>query len=769
MKNIYGVLLLLLSLTGQMQAQHTFSGIVLDKANNEALTGAIVYIPDLKIGVAAGPKGDFMMTDLPARSFLVEVKFMGYESQQLMVDFNNNPVINFHLRLATIEAKGVVITGSAFSTDTRSSSFQVVPVDKRELMTSAATTIINELTHIPGISAISTGGAIAKPVIRGLGYNRVVTLYEGIRQEGNQWGDEHGIEIDQFSADRIEILKGPASLFYGSDAMGGVINILEPLPPPPGIRRGEFANRFSGNNKLLASSLMTEGNAKGFIWRARASYKNAAAYKTPSEYVYNSGYDETDLNAMLGLNKKWGYTHFHYSHFNTHIGLVEGERDSITRQFTDQDGKIVPDDVLKGRKLELPLQHISHDKFSTVNNIILGKSQVKINLGYQQNNRKEHAESRSDPNLFFQLQTLSYDAKLQLPLGNGFESVYGIAGMTQTNTNKGIEFLIPDYTLQDAGGFVYLKKNFRQLSLNGGIRYDHRDVEGKSLYLQDGAAIDTIFNHFSTDFSALSGSLGLAWKVNQATDIKFNIGRAFRAPNIAELGANGIHEGTFRYEIGNANLKPETSLQFDAGFDYNRDYFSLEISAYYNLINNFIYLRNIDNEEITYQGESYPAYRYVQGNSLIRGFEASLDIHPWDHIHFENSLALVRGTNQSKGTELPLIPATRQSHTIRWNIEIPKKSSFKNPYVYLGYTYTWQQNHYDEFETKTNAYGLWKAGLGTDVKISKQLMTIFVEVENLGNTHYADHLSRLKYAGIEAMGSNVTLGLNVPFGLNKGR
>jgi iron complex outermembrane receptor protein len=191
----------------------------------------------------------------------------------------------------------------------------------------------------------------------------------------------------------------------------------------------------------------------------------------------------------------------------------------------------------------------------------------------------------------------------------------------------------------------------------------------------------------------------------------------------------------------------------------------LELSLYYNIIDNYIYQRNIAGEMIDVEGETYPVYRYVQGNSLLRGFEAGFDIHPWDHIHFDNTFAYTRGTNRTSGTDLPLIPAFRENHELRWNFHVDKHTRIKNPYIYIAFTYVWDQSHYDEFETETKAYGLWKAGMGADIRLGRQLMHLFVEGDNLLDTKYYDHLSRLKYAGILEMGRNITLGLRIPFDL----
>jgi iron complex outermembrane recepter protein len=759
------ILLFLLFKTGFPQV--SLSGKVTDKSSGEALFGATVYIPDLKTGAVTNEDGQYKIQNLPKGKFLIQIKYMGYASIAEMIELSGSAVHDFSMQLSTIEAQEVVITGSAISSDNSRTSVSIVPIDKMELLTTGSANIVNALTSVPGISEITTGSGISKPVIRGLGYNHVVTLNEGVRQEGNQWGDEHGLEIDQFSADRIEILKGPASLFYGSDAMGGVINILEPIPASIGTLQGEISSNFSTNDKLTANSLMLEGNHNGFIWRIRGTYKSAASFKTPVEYVYNSGFSEINYNAMLGLNKKWGYSHLHFSKYDAYLGAVEGERDSITQKFVDADGAIVPESILKGRKLEIPFQNVQHTKVSSVSNIIIGNSQLKINIGYQTNNRKEFGESKDYSSLFFHLNTLTYDAKYQLPLRKNIEMVFGISGMTQQNQNKGVEFLVPDYNLQDIGGFAYLKKSYTKITFNAGIRYDYRRVKGHPLYTDSlGNAVengDTLFQSFKTDFQAITGGIGFTYQINKVINVKLNIGRGYRAPNIAELASNGIHEGTFRYELGDYHLKPETSIQIDAEVSANTKFINASISGFYNIINNFIYSRNLNNEQKDVDGQFYPVYRFVQGNSLLKGFECSVDVHPIPVIHIENSISYVHGSNLSTGIPLPFIPATHSGHDIKWNIRSKKNALFTNSYIKAGITYHWKQKRYDIFETETDDYTLLNASVGTDIKMGRLHLTLFVNGENLLNVKYYDHLNRLKYAGIYNPGRNITLGIYLPF------
>ncbi len=759
--------------TNSLYSQVTLTGKVTEKSTGETLVGATIFIPDLKTGAATGKDGVYTLPNLPKSTFLIQISFIGYLAITRTVDLRKSARCDFEMEESAIEAQEVVVTGNTLSSDNNQSSISITSIGKNQLFTLPSTNLVNSISTVPGLSEITTGGAVSKPVIRGLSYNHVITLNEGVRQEGSQWGDEHGIEIDQFSADRIEVLKGPASLFYGSDAMGGVINILEPIPAPLNTIKGEWASQFSTSNKLFANSLMLNGNRNGITWRIRGTWKTAASYKTPPEYVYNSGFSERDLSGMIGLNKRWGYTHLHFSLFDTKIGIINGARDSLTRQFINREGIAVTPDEAKSRDIAVPYQLVSHEKLTSVSNFVIKNSQVRLNLGYQVNDRQEFSVTPLEPGLYFHLDTWTGDVKYTLSLEKSLELAAGISGMTQTNRNRGIEYLVPDYNLQDLGGFVYAKKSWERFSVNAGARFDIRHVEGKPLYVDSlghrETLGDTLFPGFSSTFSAFTGSTGMTFKISKIVNMKLNAGRGFRAPNIAELGSNGVHEGTFRYEIGNPMLKPETSLQFDGEISVNTKYLNAVLNGFYNIINNFIYSQNTNHETKYHNGQWYPVYRYIQGNSVLKGFELELDIHPVDQLHLDNNIDYVYGTNATTGVPLPFIPALHSQHELKWNIKPGRNSIFQNPWAEAGIEIHYAQNRVDSFETATPGYVLINASVGTGLKVKKQHWTLFLSGKNLANTKYFDHLSRLKPLGIYNMGRNVTLGVMIPFGLYEAR
>ncbi|WP_129715343.1 TonB-dependent receptor [Pedobacter sp. SYP-B3415] len=760
------ILAVFCSLSSFASALADLKGRVVDASTGAPLAGASVYIADLRVVSTTGADGVFTLRNLPQRGrFLLEVRYVGYKTSSQYVDAAKGLTADIALQPSAIEAAEVVITGSPFSSNNRTNSLSVVGVGKERLRQAAGTNVIDALAKVPGVAQVTTGGAISKPVIRGLGYNRVLTMVDGAREEAQQWGDEHGAQIDQFAAARIEILKGPASLLYGSDALGGVINILDDYTPAEGVVNGEFVSSYSTNNGLSASSLMLQGNDKGFVYRGRLSYRNAYAYRYKSAAVPNSGFDETNGSALLGLNKTWGYSHLNLSWFNTNVGLVEEGPDDDGR-FRDEEGNVLTKAEGRTRRLSLPNQNINHYRAVWNNNIILGSSRLRATLGFQKNVRKEFEESAVEPGLNLDLNSYTYDLKYYFANSGSWEPVIGVQGMYQENQNNGDEYLIPDYNSNNVGVFAYLKKTFAKGAINFGARYDYKKVNGFDLIDEDG---ETVFNAFHNRFSNVSGSVGAAVELTRNLVLKGNLGSGFRAPNIAELGANGRHEGTFRYEIGNSALKQENSIQADLALEYSGNSISASLNAYANRIYNYIYPGNFNNEQINYTNEDdvtevLPVYRFVQTNADLIGAEASLDIHPVKSLHFENTFAYTRGTNRADGSALPLIPAGTINNELRFE---PQLKGLGDTYIKIGVSNVFAQKRFEpEFETATSSYTLLDAGLGTSFRTRRGgELKFWITGQNLLDKEYFNHLSRYKYAqgnGIYNPGRNVTFGLSVP-------
>lgn len=763
-KLLYTCYLFLISFTLQGQDKSIISGKVIDAQNGNALPGASLSIPELKLIATTGPTGEFRFKNTPEKGkFLIEIRYIGYQTLSQTVDLSNSSNLNFQLNQSTIEAREVVITGSASSTDNRKNSTSVALMGKEQL-TRQSTNIVDAISRIPGVSQISTGGGISKPVIRGLSYNRVITLADGAKQEGQQWGDEHGIEVDQFGVGRVEVLKGAASLLYGSDALGGVINLIDELPAAEGEVRGEFLTNFSTANNMIASSLMLHGNKNGLIWRLRASGKSAIAYQNPEMRIPNTGFKELNWGAQLGLNKRWGYAHLNVSNFSSEIGLPDFELNN-NGEFEDEDGNVLSSKQIQSRSLLLPFQDVVHRKIALNSNLLLGSGRLRSNITFQNNLRKEFEHETHHPALFFDLKTLSYDFKYFGEEKNGWEPVWGLSGGFQHSENKGEEFLIPNYQSREIGIFTYLKKSWSNTTLNLGSRLDYRKINGEAL--ED--AGETIFNALSNRFTNLSGAIGFTHELGDNWNVKANVGSAFRAPNIAELGSNGVHEGTFRFEVGNAGLKPERSFYSDFSWGFNTEKIGAEWSVFYNQINNYIYYRQNGNETIIAEGETFPLFRFVQDRALLTGTEFSLTLHPVELLHLESSFAYTRGQNLETDTPLPFIPAGVWRNEIRLE---PKIKGLKNSYLALGLDQFFSQNRTDTFELGSPAYRLLNASMSTELKLGKQFVRLQITGNNLLNKAYFDHLSRFKPGRLDESdpslgffnpGRNITFGVFIPF------
>lgn len=775
----------------------TLSGTVYDKTSGNTIPFAVIFFPDLKIGTQSDLNGKYELRNLPRGKFLVQVKAVGFATDIETIALDSATVRDFRLGNSVKEVGEVVVTGQATATGILHTPTPISIVSHDELLRGTSTNIIDALAKQPNIAQLGTGVGISKPVIRGLGYNRVVVVNDGIRQEGQQWGDEHGIEVDEYSVNRVEILKGPASLAYGSDAMAGVINLLTAPTLPEGTIRGTAIANYQTNNGLIGYSADVAGNAKGFTWDARYSAKQAHAYQDKYDgYVFNSGFLENAASGIIGLNKSWGFMHLHFGMYQLQPGMVEGERDSLGRfvkaikiNDTTAGETVATNDDFHSYKLSVPRQNIRHYKAVLNNSFVTGNGRVNATLGFQQNQRQEFGDVLTNYyGLYFLMNTINYDLRYIFQEENGLQVSFGANGMQQDSKNKGTEYLVPDYNLFDVGVFGILRKSFKNIDLSGGLRYDNRSEKTGDLFLdstgvnvgseQPGA--EHHFTSFHRNFGGVSGSFGIAYKASENATIKLNVSRGFRAPNIAELGSNGEHEGTIRYETGNPDLKPESSSQLDAALVWSSEHFNFEVDGFANTIDNFIFPVKLAS---AFGGDSirdgYTAFKYVQSDAFLSGAEVTFDLHPHplDWLHVEGNFGMVKAVQPGQTDStlyLPYTPAPRVGGELRANLKKGGKL-LSDAYFKIEVNHTFAQNRvYYAYgtETPTPAYTLIDLGAGTDIVTKeKTRCSIYFVASNITDVAYQSHLSRLKYApenlatgrmGVFNMGRNFSVKLVVP-------
>ena len=784
----------------------TLTGKISSKITGEPMPGVSVYLPDLKTGSSTGSDGTYKIENLPLTKVFIQVSYIGFRLVTINIDLNQITTQNFELEESVNEIHEVVVTGMSNATEKNRTPTPISTIPPVILLQNTSSNIIDALSRQPGVSEVTTGSGIAKPEIRGLGYNRVVTLNDGIRQEGQQWGDEHGIEVDEYGVYKVEILKGPASLSYGSDAMAGVINFLSAPTLPEGKIMANVITNYQTNNGLIGNSTNFSGNKKGFVWDLRYSNKIAHAYKNKYDgYVFNSGFNENAFSGIIGLNKSWGYSHLHLSSYSMTPGIIEGDRDSLTGKFKELfafndssvDSRIVSNEDLKSYNQFNPYQKIQHNKIVLNNSFVLKNSILKTIIGWQQNQRKEFDDVLipDDYGLYFLLNTLTYDARFILPEKNNYNISIGANGMIQSSRNRGTEFLIPEYNLFDIGIYFLAKKSIGNIDLSGGVRYDYRDLKGENLFLNDDGSISDEsntnayqkFKKFNSTFRSFSGSIGAAYQFNEKVYSKINLSRGFRAPNASEIGSNGVHEGTIRYEIGDANLKAENSMQFDYSVGINEEHLAAEVNLFSNTIYNYIYLRKLNNVSGSDSiSEGYTTFQYFSGDANLLGGEFSIDLHPHplDWLHFENSVSYVQSTqnNQPDSTKyLPFTPPVKFTSELKATSKKTGKF-FSNAYVKINLdTYLKQNKFYKAYDTETSTpgYSILNFGFGSDIMLKKKtLLSLYINVENIMDIAYQSHLSRIKYTainystgrrGIYNMGRNISLKLMIPVDFTKNK
>ena len=520
---------------------------------------------------------------------------------------------------------------------------------------------------------------------------------------------------------------------------------------PEGEIAAQATTEYQSNNGLMAYSLNFAGNKHGLVWDSRFTDRYAHAYKNRYDgWVPGSQFRERDLSGMLGLNRSWGSTHLRFLWFHSQPGIVEGERDATTGELEWDESH-----SRKTYRLTLPFQHVDHKKLVFDNTYYTHTGSLKLLLGYQRNGRKEYEEATDEADLSLLLHTLNYDIRYQMDDLKGWQLALGAGGMYQRSFNRGEEYLIPDYHLFDLGLYGTATRRWGRWNLTGGVRGDMRQMHASELYEENVLR----FQRLNRTFSGFTASLGAVYNPKEDWNVRLNVSRGFRAPNVSELCSNGVHEGSIRYEVGNSRLKSEYSWQADLGTDWTSRYVGVQVSLFANLIDNYIFSSRMG-DVVT---DGYKTYQFRQGDALLWGGEMSLDVHPIESLHIQNSFGYVRGVRRhAEGCRnLPLIPAPR------WNCDVRYK--FRRPFqLSLGMEYNFKQDKYfsdDNTETRTPGYFLLSASVGYDLRVHRCRVASFtLSGTNLLDCAYQNHLSRLKYAdtnpltgrtGVYNMGRNI--------------
>ena len=589
--------------------------------------------------------------------------------------------------------------------------------------------ISKSISKLPGVTILSTGPGISKPSIRGLSFDRVVVYSQGVRLENQQWGDEHGIGVSTSGINSIEVIKGPSYVLYGSDAMGGVLYI------EPERYSNDFSVDYMGlynsNYNGITNNLGIKGSSGKFSYLARANMVDNQSFSTPDGEVENTWFKENDIQAGLKYETEKFSSDLRLSMNFSELGLPhmeEGHEDHY--------------------------QELSHTTLTWVNTFDLGNDhELNVTLGRQLNDRKEfggHEEEEGhddhdeeghegheegEAELDMELSTNTLDVSLVMPQSDNLNLTIGANFLSQENKNFGHEELIPDAEKKDFGLYALGQITMENGAALIGVRYDNRSISS---------------DMGSADFSNFNGSVGIKRDFENSS-LRFNIGSGYRAPNLIELFADGVHHGTFRYEKGNVNLVAEKSFQTDISFDINNEDSAVSFNLFYNDISDYIYVSPSRDRM-----DGFAVYNYMQQDSELYGGEISFDKKTgFDWLSYNTLLEYVFAES-ADGEALPFIAPLTFNQV--FNIDFSSNYSFEIDFLAKA-----KQGRVSMFEEETDGYSILNLSGNWMTSFLENDLNIFWSVNNVFDTEYYDHLSRFKTAGIEEMGRNISVGLKYKF------
>jgi len=657
-------------------------------------------------------------------------------------------------------------------------------VDKEFIERNSTGTFSGALSSLPGVNTMNVGVGIAKPMIRGMSFNRIMVNNRGIKQEGQQWGADHGLEIDPFDVDHVEVIKGPGTLLFGPDGMGGVININENEVPTEEGNTLEYLSSYQTNNHAFSNSLELMGKKGAIFYSTRLTHQDFGDYTIPANNFTYAGFElpiyesklkntagnELHLSSLIGLKYKNFKTSLRFTSFNQEAGIFTGAI-GLPRSYNLKHNSDF-------RNVDLPKQKNQHHMLISNSYWRLGNHKIELDLGYQKNIRNElsfpgaHgiAPEYANSNLALGLYLDTYTANLRYEFNPNPNHQILMGGQFQwmKNRREGFEFLLPDYTSSQLGFYHYQLFDLNdKFILNGGLRYDranhqiHQHLQpifDRGTLQPTGEMMERTPS-FDRYFENFSGGLGVTFMASDKDHIKFNLGNSFRYPTAIELSSNGVHHGNFRHEIGDRQLQVENGYQVDGNYIHQSEKLFLEISAFYAYYDNYIYLAPSGNFSFLASGGTM--WQYRQDDALFNGFEFSASYQPTTYFKNETAIEFVQNLNLNSRLALPLTPPPSVVNTFEFDNFLSERSRLKEEYLFISGRYNFAQNRTDRNERPTPDSFLLNFGAGTHTLFFNQEFDFKFSVNNALNTFYFNHISRYRLINLPEQGRNFTISVKI--------
>ncbi|MEP1489168.1 MAG: TonB-dependent receptor [Algibacter sp.] len=774
------------------QDSFQIKGFVIDAQTLQPIEGANII--GKGIFSISSVTGAFTIKNLVENTYAFTISHIGYAPQKVSIIVRPKmETVQVLLNEFSTALEEVKVHSKSKQRIAKETPIVSHTVSKAFLDKNRENSLMQTLSKIPGVSTINIGSGQSKPVIRGLGFNRVVVVQNGIKHEAQQWGNDHGLEIDQYGIEHIQIIKGPASLVYGSDAIAGVVDIQPNKIPSPNALQGEVNILGESNNDLLGVSAAIETRKEKWFYRGRLTYRDYGDYKVPTEkinyenYIFelhnnnlrNTAGKEANANFSIGYVSDHITSEFFFSNVNAKNGFFANAHGLEVRTSNiDYDSS--------NRDIDLPFHKVNHFKITNNTSVITGKHTLHFDLGFQNNHREEHSEPvphgympkpLDSKERAFNKNTYSLNMRDTFNPNDAHNIVAGINIEYQDNNIGGWGFLIPEYNRFTIGMFVYDQLEIRpDLHFLAGIRYDYGLVDTKSYYdwfpsimdNNDGSTSDVYLQRAQNktlDFGNISASAGLSY-IQKKTTYKLNIGKSFRIPLANELASDGVNYHMYRYEKGNLNLNPEESYQLDIDIDHTTTQFSVGISPFVNFFENYIYLNPTSNYYETLQ-----IYEYTQAKVFRFGGEIRASTTVFKNLQLDASAEYVFSRQTSgvkKDFTLPFSPPLSGLFSVSYQFK--KMFFFDKPQCIADYRIAAAQNEIVPPEEKTRGYQVLNISLLTEMNVFKNSLPVEMRVKlnNVFNTKYFDHTSFYRLIDVPEAGRNLSISLTIPF-INKNK
>jgi iron complex outermembrane receptor protein len=712
----------------------TLSGRVTDPGG-KPLFQARVIVLEANRTTTTDLEGHYTVPDLPSGTYGVSYSAIGYAPQVARVTLAGEDVtLDVSLKPSLVELPDLQVTAAPGATTALTSPQPVSVLGGSDLASSRSATLGETVSALPGVRSFSTGSGIGKPVIRGLSSNRVLILADGERVESQQWGDEHGPQIEAGEADRIEVIRGPASVLYGSDALGGVINVVTP-PLPDAFGRDPFVGgravvSYSTNNEQPDGTLAAEGASEGLGFRGSFTGRTGSDVRTPAGELFNTGLWTVNGSGAVGYRGGWG---------------------SVSASYARRDEKVEIHEDPAEEPDATPFQRIGDDRVHLSANLPVGVSHLDIDVGVGRNRRREfEEEGATEIALGLLSRTYSADVRLHHAPVGPVAGIVGVSGLRNSFEKFGEETLVPDNAYNNVGLYAFEQAELGRWNLSLGARYDYR-----RLTVEDDAELGVTRQRRS--YNSVTGNVGALYRVAEPVALVFNLGRGYRSPTAFDLFSNGVHEGTVRFERGDPTLKNETSVNTDLAVRVQTNEVSAELGGYVNYIDNFIFP---DPTGETDPESGFQIFDITQGNARLAGFEAVMEYHATRWLHLRGTADYTRGQNRTTDTPLPFIPPFRATYSVK--LEGEDRWGVQHPYFSIGGESNARQTDLDPDDFAPDGYTLVHLGAGVVVPMGERAVALDLQLRNALDQEYADFLSRYKTYALDP-GRNFVVRLSAEF------